>query len=215
MPTTTFHNLPELKKNKILSIATDLFIDYKYEELNIRQMAREMEISIGSFYKYFDDKDDLYLHLLILTEKKVLEAELTKRGTILKDDNYIPISEILSEKEISLNNTWYDLPMDVMRKFYFGPYAKELNHLAFEDFLNYHKQGKLKDNLDIDFVYFIYITVMFNIQIYFRENNIKDISEKLRIKRSFYGTIFLNGILNSDDPSNLLQKDIITGNSLD
>lgn len=215
MPTHTFNNLPELKKNRILSIATDLFIDYKYEDLNIRQMAKEMEISIGSFYKYFEDKDDLYLYLLILTEQKVLEAELTKRGTLLKDDSYIPISEILTEKEVLLNNTWYDLPMDVMRKFYFGPYAKELNHLAFEDFLNYQKQGKLKENLDVDFVYFLYITVMFNIQIYFRENNIKDINERLKLKRSFYGTILLNGILNSDVSSSLLQKEIIADSSLD
>ncbi len=84
-----------------------------------------------------------------------------------------------------------------MRKFYFGPYANELNAIAFEDFLSYRDQGKLKDNLDIDFIYFMYITTMFNIQIYFRENNITDIKERLRIKKSFYGTVLLKGILNS------------------
>jgi hypothetical protein len=40
---------------------------------------------------------------------------------------------------------------------------------------------------------------MFNILIYFRNNNITDIEEKLRIKKSFYGTILLKGILNSSE----------------
>lgn len=199
MPKKTFLNLSDDKKKRIKETAIDIFIKYKYKDINIRLIAKEVGISIGSFYQYFEDKDDLYLYLLVETEKKILEAEKSKYGTILSDESYIPIEEVLTEREIKFNYTWYDVPIDVMRKFYFGPYANELNKLAFEDFLNYRNQGKLKDNLDIDFIYFIYITTMFNIQIYFRENKITDINEKLRIKKSFYGTILLNGILNSSE----------------
>ena len=199
MPKNTFLNLPDAKKEYIIEKSIDLFIKYKYEDINIRLIVKELGISIGSFYQYFDDKDDLYLYLFVKIEKKVLDMEKKKKGTLLSNDSYIPIEEVLTEREIKFDNTWYDIPIDVMRKFYFGSYADELFGSAFDEFLSYFDQGKLNPNLDVDFIYFIYTTIMFNILIYFRNNNITDIEEKLRIKKSFYGTILLKGILNSSE----------------
>lgn len=118
---------------------------------------------------------------------------------MLSNDNYIPIEEILTEKEIAFDNTWYNIPVDVMRKFYFSSYANELFSSAFDEFISYFEQGKLSDDLDVNFIYYIYTTIMFNILMYFRENNITDINEKLKIKKSFYGTILLKGILKSGE----------------
>lgn len=199
MPKNTFLNLPDAKKEHIIKKAIDLFTKYKYEDINIRLIVKELGISIGSFYQYFDDKDDLYLYLFVKIEKKILDAEKKKKGTLLSDESYIPIEEILTESEIQFDNTWYDIPIDVMRKFYFSSYADELFGSAFDEFLSYFDQGKLNPDLDVDFIYYIYTTIMFNILIYFRQNNITDMKEKLKIKKSFFGTILLRGIFNSSD----------------
>lgn len=71
MPKKTFFNLPIDKKQKIIDAAYDLFIENDYKDVNIRSIAKKAGISIGSFYQYFDDKDDLYLFLMTEIEKNI------------------------------------------------------------------------------------------------------------------------------------------------
>ena len=82
-----------------------------------------------------------------------------------------------------------------MMKFYFGKYSRELNSHVMDELIELKKTDKLKDFVDLDFVFHIYATSMFNIQMYFRNNNIVDEKEKLRIKKNFYSKWFLDGIL--------------------
>ena len=62
-----------IKKRK-LSILLDLFIEKDYEDVNIRMLTSKAGISIGSFYKYFDNKDDLYLYLMSEIEKDLCKG---------------------------------------------------------------------------------------------------------------------------------------------
>jgi len=199
MPKTTFYNLPNDKKNNIIDKAQDIFIQNKYNDVNIRFIARELGISIGSFYQYFNDKDDLYLYLLVAIEKKIMSAQKENKGSLLSKDEYIPLSNIISEKEIAFNSTWYDIPLDVMRKFYFGEYCIELNKLVMADLIDYKASDKLKASMDVEFIFYIYTTMMFNVQSYFKQNNITDMNERIRLKRLFYNDIYLNGILNNNN----------------
>ena len=72
MPTETFFNLPEEKQRSIIDIAIDEFAENPYEAVSISQMVRRAGIAKGSFYQYFEDKRDLYLHLfeMIVQEKQ-------------------------------------------------------------------------------------------------------------------------------------------------
>lgn len=195
MPKKTFFNLCKSKKEKIINTAYDIFIEEDYENINIRNITSRIGISIGSFYQYFSDKDDLYLYLMSNIEKKVYSMELQKRHFLLIDKDAIPIEQICTKKEIAFNRTWYSVPVEVMMKFYFGEYSSELNSHVMEELVNLKNSGKLKDFIDINFIFHIYSTSMFNIQMYFRNNNITDEKEKLKIKRNFYSKWFLDGIL--------------------
>lgn len=64
MPKETFFNLPEDKRNTILSCAIDEFAENDFESASISRLVAEAGIAKGSFYQYFEDKHDLYLHLL-------------------------------------------------------------------------------------------------------------------------------------------------------
>ena len=195
MPKQTFFNLPSDKRNKIINAAYDIFIENDYEDVKIRMITSRAEISIGSFYKYFQDKDELYIYLMSKIEKKIYSKEMEKDGYFLMDSEIIPIEEICTPKEIAFNRTWYRAPVEVMVKFYFGEYSKELNSHVMEELKELKKSGKLKDFVDVDFVFHIYATSMLNIQMYFRNNNIVDENERLKIKKDFYTKWFLGGIL--------------------
>ena len=57
----TFMNIPEEKREKILSVAVNEFAHNGFENANINTIAKKAEVSVGSLYKYFDTKTDLFL----------------------------------------------------------------------------------------------------------------------------------------------------------
>ena len=64
MPTQRFLNLKDSKKNAILEAAAHEFARVPYSVASINQIIKEAEISRGSFYTYFEDKDDLMRYML-------------------------------------------------------------------------------------------------------------------------------------------------------
>lgn len=57
----TFLNIPEEKREKILSVAVHEFAYNGFDNANINTIAKKAEVSVGSLYKYFDTKTDLFL----------------------------------------------------------------------------------------------------------------------------------------------------------
>jgi AcrR family transcriptional regulator len=64
VPKQTFFNLPEEKRNAILAVAIDEFAENDYHNTSISRIVARADIAKGSFYQYFEDKRDLYMHLL-------------------------------------------------------------------------------------------------------------------------------------------------------
>ena len=58
---STFDNIPQEKRNKILEVATREFAACGFENANINTIAKKAGVSVGSLYKYFDTKSDLFL----------------------------------------------------------------------------------------------------------------------------------------------------------
>lgn len=64
MPTSTFHNLDEAKRKQIFDACVDEFAAHTFSEASINQIIKAANISRGSFYQYFADKEDCYMYLL-------------------------------------------------------------------------------------------------------------------------------------------------------
>ena len=64
MPSSTFLNLPAEKQEKLLEAATREFSHKPFNEASINQIIKEAGIPRGSFYMYFQDKEDLFLYLI-------------------------------------------------------------------------------------------------------------------------------------------------------
>ncbi len=72
MPKTTFFNLPQEKQSRLLTIAAKEFAAHPYDAASISKIVRQAGIAKGSFYQYFEDKQDLYQTLV----KSGTEAKL-------------------------------------------------------------------------------------------------------------------------------------------
>lgn len=57
----TFMNIPREKREKILSVAVSEFAHNGFDNANINTIAKKAGVSVGSLYKYFDTKTDLFL----------------------------------------------------------------------------------------------------------------------------------------------------------
>ncbi|MDK2968391.1 TetR/AcrR family transcriptional regulator [Lacrimispora sp.] len=64
MPTQRFLHLPDLKREKIKRAAIREFSRFSFSDVSINQIIKEADISRGSFYTYFEDKEDLLAYLL-------------------------------------------------------------------------------------------------------------------------------------------------------
>ena len=64
MPKDTFYNLNEEKKKKIFDAAVKEFAARRFSDASINQIIKTAEIPRGSFYQYFDGKEDIYLYVI-------------------------------------------------------------------------------------------------------------------------------------------------------
>ncbi len=83
LPSETFFRLPPDKRLRIEKAAVREFTDYHYDAASINRIVEAARIAKGSFYQYFSDKKDLYLHLIsLLAEQKaqMLKAYLNENA---------------------------------------------------------------------------------------------------------------------------------------
>lgn len=62
MPKETFFNLGKEKQERIMTAAKVEFSRAPLQDASIAKIIKMAEISRGSFYQYFEDKEDLYYH---------------------------------------------------------------------------------------------------------------------------------------------------------
>ena len=86
MPSATFYNLPEEKRQRLMDAVWQEFTEVSYMEASINRIIQKAEISRGSFYQYFSGKQELFAYLLqtVLQEiKNMVRAQLTTHGNDL------------------------------------------------------------------------------------------------------------------------------------
>lgn len=70
MPKQTFYKLPEDKRQTLIHAAEKEFSRVPLFEASISNIVKSAEIPRGSFYQYFEDKDDAFFYLLNDQAKK-------------------------------------------------------------------------------------------------------------------------------------------------
>ncbi len=73
MPKKTFLNLPEEKRQAFTEIALDEFANNDYNTASVSKIVEKAGIAKGSVYQYFNDKQDLFMYLLDVSNREMLD----------------------------------------------------------------------------------------------------------------------------------------------
>lgn len=88
-----FEKLPVEKQNRILSVARSEFADNGFENTSIQQIAKKAGISVGSVYKYFENKETLFTMVvqegLSSLENFLLNLSTSEEDILLKAEKII------------------------------------------------------------------------------------------------------------------------------
>ncbi len=107
MPKSTFYNLNKDKKEKIKKAIKNEFSKNPFSKASISNIIEEAQIPRGSFYQYFDDKEDALKYILDEVaqkeRKKIIDILNRNSGDIFKTSiesfDYI-LNKNINEKEI-------------------------------------------------------------------------------------------------------------------
>ncbi len=89
----TFEKLSKEKQQRILTVAREEFADNGFENTSIQQIAKKSGISVGSIYKYFENKEGLFTYIvqngLSTLEDTLLELAPSDEDIIIKAEKII------------------------------------------------------------------------------------------------------------------------------
>ncbi len=88
MPKQTFFNLPDEKRQTIVNAAIHEFAEYGFEAASINRIVANSGISKGSFYQYFEDKLDVFKHLIDMLAHEKMEFFMDKHPSSTNMDTF-------------------------------------------------------------------------------------------------------------------------------
>lgn len=191
MPKRTFLDLAKEKREEILDRALDVLLEHP-QDISTVDLIHAMEMPTGTFYRYFDDKDDLIMAVL-LNAKIALDSS---HSFVQRPLN----AEVIDDRAEKQNRLFLSMSDDVLQKYYFGenknhlidPYRNELKRLNYA--------GLLREDVDIDMIAYMYATTLFNFEMYCREFGYGDDPDlKWKMKKYFYYSFFKYGIMKTDE----------------
>ncbi|MGN1407983.1 TetR/AcrR family transcriptional regulator [Lactobacillus sp.] len=157
MPKQTFFNLPKEKRDRIIAAAKEVFSKNSYEEASINQIVKLAQIPRGSFYQYFEDKDDLYGYLSSQMFLRLINAARQK----LPECDYDPfklseqfLPSWLEELFIGEDSSFYYRRLEMFHRQQMPHLKRQVldNRLSDEEMAKITAKVKLGDASDFDFM---------------------------------------------------------------
>lgn len=104
--TPVFERIGADKQKRVLDCAKRAFARYGFAGTNVNRVAEDAGISVGSLYKYFRTKDDLFLSII---EESHSRIEDTINGILASTPNFFPRVEAILEAAIASSQDDPDL----------------------------------------------------------------------------------------------------------
>ena len=109
MPTGTFFNLEELKREKIINASIKEFSRAPFDKASIKNIVNGAGIPRGSFYQYFKNKEDVYIYVIrqvVFRKCKEISKVIAKN----KGDLFAAFEEIFKDEfEIFSHRKFHNL----------------------------------------------------------------------------------------------------------
>lgn len=182
MPTKAFYSLDKKKQNRLLEAAKHEFSENFYEDASINKIIKEINMPRGSFYLYFENKEDLYLYILelYLKEFKRILLDLLEKNNHDIFKSFICLYDyIVNVKTIEKN---------LIDKIFINMNSKRFEY-AIPELLKKEVDGSILNSIqmqdeDINLIMSIIIPILFiNISTTLSEPNNKDKVREFYIKQ--------------------------------
>jgi AcrR family transcriptional regulator len=122
-------NLPDEKRNTIINAAIDEFAEYGLENASTNRIVAASGISKGSFYQYFEDKQDVFMYLLTVLEQEKMEYFKGKHPPSMNMDTFGYFRWMIKEG-MEFNSAYPHLVQAISRvMFGEGLYYQNFNHV--------------------------------------------------------------------------------------
>lgn len=161
MPSKTFLNLPEEKRQKLLKAATDEFSNTSFFDASINKIINNANISRGSFYMYFEGKEELFEYILDsyssnlieIVKKELINSNGDFRESFINlyDELLIRISKI--KYKIFFRNVFLFLNLKREK-------IENKGKILFEEVKSYISTYNIKD-VDLNFVFLVLMHNLF------------------------------------------------------
>jgi AcrR family transcriptional regulator len=211
VPKSTFFRLDEARQEEISNSAMELFVNHLYEDITMKMVLDSLSMHPGTFYRYFEDKDDLYCLLVRnVTRKRAAYFNNSKEDSLFQffltglfgNVNGI-VTEPLNELEIRLTETFLNIPESTLLKIYLNVLKGESFPFIKDILRRMRVDGYLRPDIDDDLISFMFESMQFNLIMFFREFDIKD--SELQHKISKYFTDFMgHGLLEDQKYSEIV-----------
>ncbi len=147
----TFRKLPEKKQIAILDAAAHVFAEHGYYRANVSEICRQARISNGALYKYFRNKEELFVAVL---ERAVdLVTEGLSRFFPVRGSIYGLVHELVEEVETLAGRyadyivVYMDLGSPSLRRFS-EKLSDRLEGVSRDFWLQLVKEGKAGGEID-------------------------------------------------------------------
>jgi AcrR family transcriptional regulator len=140
VPKPTFFNLPKEKQDILMNVAKKEFSRVPLYEASIANIIKEAGIPRGSFYQYFDDKEDVFFYLLDVYSKRSYELfiSIVKRNIGDVFESFIDwFKSILKSFEVPedrqyIKNAFLNMNFKIEKAFTQNMYGERVKSRFFE-----------------------------------------------------------------------------------
>ncbi|MCH5169757.1 MAG: TetR/AcrR family transcriptional regulator [Oscillospiraceae bacterium] len=151
----TFDNIPPEKRARVIDAATKEFAKKGYHDASVSSIAAKAGISVGAIYKYFENKQDLFLTII---DESIVRIENLLLGLAKTDEDVmIKVEKILREiisvsREDGVLINLYNSMTSINDKKLASQFAKEMEQITAEIYTRAIIEGQANGEIrkDID-----------------------------------------------------------------
>jgi AcrR family transcriptional regulator len=167
----------------------------------------------GTFYRYFEHKDDLYCMLVQNVTRKSAEyygnhnqeslSQVFMAG--LFDLGDWDDGESLSELEVKFTETVLSIPESILLYIYLNVLKGESSSLVKDILRRMRFDGYLRPDIDDDLISFMFEAMQFNLILFFRESGIEDLELQQKVGK-YFAEFFCHGLVEDHKYSEIMSE---------
>ena len=186
MPTHTFFNLSNEKKDNIINAAKKEFCEKAFYDASINKIIKEAGISRGAFYLYFENKEDLFTYIM-QEYRKCFLSEISKSINSKEND----IFDINKDFQKFFCNNISKIDLDLINNCLdFNNEEQDIQ--VIKEYTNINKLN-VKDDKELVYISELVLSCLMkeNLDIFLRRSTVKE--SRRKIERKF--ELIKNGII--------------------